>query len=474
MMSTSLLEDYLNPVGNTELFTDQQWWRALLRFESALAQAQAECGILAPDTAAAIKSACTKVEFDRERFTARARVTGALGMALVEPLREWLRREAPAALPGLHWGTTTQDAVDTAHALLTQDALQALLAELDALVQALRRMARRYAKTPMLARSLMQPAQLTTFGFKCAQSAWALQRSVDHLRQLAPSALCVQLGGAVGNRAALGEHGDRVERIMADSLGLSACGHSWHTQRDAWMRLAMEAAICAGSLAKLARDWSLMSQSEVGELSEGARGRTSSAMPHKRNAVHCMQAVAQTQTVPGLAAALLGTMAQAHERALGEWQAEVAQWAPLWRRVHGAAAALRMAAQGLQVDEARMLAHIQALQEVVFSEGCAEALTPMLGPDEAQAVVERLAAQALTEQRPLSRLLLDWLAQTQGQEALQRTEPALHAAVAPDLAAAASTRACDALLAALASGTAAARFTEGRTGRPDEREKQHV
>src|SRR3546814_198446 len=171
----------------------------------------------------------------------------------------------------------------------------------------------------------------------------------------------------------------------------------------------MEAAVCAGSLAKLARDWSLMSQFEVGELAEASRGKTSSAMPHKRNAVHCMQAIAQTQPVPGLAAALLGCMAQAHERAMGEWQAELSAWAPLWRRVHGAAAALRLAAEGLQVDPSRMQAHIDVLHEVIFSEACADALTPVAGHQAAQQATERLAPQALAQRQPLSLLLLQWV-----------------------------------------------------------------
>src|SRR3546814_14767165 len=76
------------------------------------------------------------------------------------------------------------------------------------------------------------------------------------------------LGGAVGNRAAMGGRGAQVELVLAAELGLWARGHSWHTQRDAWMRLGMEAAVCAGSLAKLARDWSLMSQFEgIGKAS---------------------------------------------------------------------------------------------------------------------------------------------------------------------------------------------------------------
>src|SRR5690606_27441816 len=156
----------------------------------------------------------------------------------------------------------------------------------------------------------------------------------------------------------------QVELVLAAELGLWARGISWHTQRDAWVRLGMEAAVCAGSLAKLARDWSLLSQFEVGALAEAARGKASSAMPRQRTSVHCMQAVAQAQAVPGLAATVVGCMPQAHERAMGEWQAELSAWAPLWRHVHGASAALRLAAEGLQVNPPRMQANLDALQQV--------------------------------------------------------------------------------------------------------------
>src|SRR5690606_13477130 len=101
MTSTSLLDDYLDPSGDSVFFTDAQWLQALLRFESALASAQADCGLLPRQTAEAIEKACEAVDPDRERFVQKARSTGALGMAVVEPLREWLRKEAPQAVAGL-------------------------------------------------------------------------------------------------------------------------------------------------------------------------------------------------------------------------------------------------------------------------------------------------------------------------------------------------------------------------------------
>jgi len=449
-LAMSLMHDYLRPLDADTLFTDAQWLAAMLGFESALAQAQAECGVIPQAAAEAIAQACAAVQLDREALVARARCSGAMGLAVLQPLQQWLRAHRPEGLDWLHWGSTTQDVVDTAQALLTRAALQALLAELAGLQECLTDLARRHAAMPMLARSLLQPAQVTSFGFKCAQSAAALQRCRAQLQAQAAQALCVQLGGAVGNRAVLGPAAAAVEQALARRLGLQACGYSWHTQRDAWLRLAMEVAVCGGSLAKLAKDWSLMMQYEVGELYEAPRGSTSSAMPHKRNPVHCMQAVAQTQPVPQLAATLLACMAQAHERGLGEWQAEVAHGASLWRHVHAAAAALRSAAQGLQVDTARMQAHIDGLQGVVYSEALSQVLAPLLGKPGAQAAVAECAAQALQQAQPLQLLLERWL-RRQGMPVDAALESALAAAANPRLAVQSSAQACGDLLARTAA-----------------------
>lgn len=441
-----LVNDYLSPLARDELFTDEQWLAALLRFEAALARAQADCGVIPAAAADAIARACTSVQIDPEALVAHARQTGALGLAVVRPLRQWLQQHDPAQAPWLHWGTTTQDVVDTAHSLVTQAALQALQEELRALVRVLRDMARRHAATPMLARSLLQPAQVTSFGLKCAQTAAALERSVQALTQLAPQALCVQLGGAVGNRACLGEHGPAVEQALARHLGLSAPGYSWHTQRDTWMRLGLEVAVCSGSLAKLAKDWALMAQHEVGEISEGSRGSTSSAMPHKRNPVRILQALAQTQPVPHLVGLLLASMPQAHERALGEWQVEVAHWAPMWRHTHAAARALREAAQTLVVHPQRMQVHLDQLQGLVFSEALAHALSPWVGHPEALQAIERLAPEALAQGHPLHLLVLAWLETEYGPGLRMRATPDVEAAADVAQAVRASQRACLALL----------------------------
>ena len=164
-------------------------------------------------------------------------------------------------------------------------------------------------------------------------------------------ALAVSLGGAAGNLAAWGEAGPRLRAELASALGLSDPGATWHTQRDAWIGLAADAALATGAMAKIARDIALMAQAEVGEAAEpAAPGRGgSTAMPHKRNPVLCMRVLAAAQPVPGLIAGLLAAMPQEHERALGNWQAETAQFPDVLIHALSAATALAELLEGVQL-----------------------------------------------------------------------------------------------------------------------------
>ena len=127
----------------------------------------------------------------------------------------------------------------------------------------------------------------------------------------------------------------------------------------------MEVAVLCGSLGKIATDLALMTQAEVAEVAEprGEGSVGSTDMAHKHNPVAAMIALAAAARAPQRAAALLAAMGQEHERGLGNWQAELAEWPGLFISTHGALAALNEAFAGLQVDSARMLANIERLRE---------------------------------------------------------------------------------------------------------------
>jgi 3-carboxy-cis,cis-muconate cycloisomerase len=201
----------------------------------------------------------------------------------------------------------------------------------------------------------------------------------------------------------MGDRGPAVAQRMAADLQLGVGPGDWHTQRDEWVALACEVGLLCGTLGKIAKDISLLAQAEVGEVAEpsgGGRGG-SSAMPHKRNPVASMIALAAAMRAPHRVAALLSTMPQEHERGLGNWQAELAEWPGLFMSAHGAVNALADAVAGLAVDTARMRRNIDALHGLVFAEGVSMLLATHIGKSRAHALLEACSRQVLAEQRPL-------------------------------------------------------------------------
>jgi 3-carboxy-cis,cis-muconate cycloisomerase len=150
----------------------------------------------------------------------------------------------------------------------------------------------------------------------------------------------------------------------------------------------------------MAKDISLMGQFEVNEVaepSEAGRGG-SSAMAHKRNPVACMVALAAAQRAPQRVAALLATMPQEHERALGHWQAELAEWPGLLMSAHGSVRAMAQALPGLQVDTSRMLANLQTLRAELPAAAADEWFSPSLARHAAG--LTRTQLRALQESSP--------------------------------------------------------------------------
>jgi len=402
-VSVPIFDSFLTAPEIIEVFDDQAVIQAMLQFERALAQAQAQEGVIPHAAAEAIAACCDVGLYDVPAIVAASRRAGSLAIPLVKELTKAVAARDAEAATHVHWGSTSQDVIDTGAVLVTREALKRLDLELEALCVRLVSLAEQHLSTPVLARTLMQPAQVTSLGFKFSNWAAPLLRAREQLRHVAGSALQLQLGGAVGTLAVMGEKGPAVARRVADALGLSLPVAAWHTQRDEWVRLGLEVAILTGSLGKIAKDLSLMAQGEIAELAEpSGQGRGgSSAMPHKRNPVSSMIALAASSRVPHHAAALLANMPQEHERGLGNWQAELAEWPGIFLSAFGAARALREAMDGLQVDTDRMRRNIDALQGLVFAEAVSIYLASAIGRPSAHHLMETLTRDAVSRGEPL-------------------------------------------------------------------------
>jgi 3-carboxy-cis,cis-muconate cycloisomerase len=412
-MTSSAFERFLVPWRCVEAFGAHAVVQHMLDFEAALAKAQAAEGLIPASAANAIAAACRAELHDAPALVDAASRAGSLAIPLIRSLTSRVAKDDAKAADWVHFGSTSQDAIDTAMVLSTREALAWLDAAAGQLATHLLALADTHLDAPVLARTLMQPAQVTSFGLKCTDWAAPLVRSLAGVRAAAARALALQLGGAIGTLSGLGVHGPAVARRMADELRLALPPASWHTQRDEWLRLALEVAVLAGNLSKIATDLALMAQGEVGELAEpsvgsdGKRRGGSSAMPHKRNPVSAMVALACTRRVPQRAAAMLASMAQEHERGLGNWQAELAEWPELLGATSSAAQALAEAFAGLQVDRTRMRRNIDAQQGLVFAEAATALVARAIGKAGASALIEQLAARTAGEARSLHALLAD-------------------------------------------------------------------
>ncbi|HEV7575028.1 MAG TPA: lyase family protein [Caldimonas sp.] len=423
-MTASIFARTLASAAMVEVFADRSIVAAMLAFESALAEAEAAEGAIPPGAAAPIAAASRAGAGDVDSLVDEARRAGSLAIPLVKRLTATVAERDEAAAAFVHHGSTSQDVIDTAMVIVTKRALALIDADLARLSASLRALARAHLATPMLARTLLQPAQVISFGFKLVAWVAPLLRARDRLAHARDTALRVQLGGAVGTLATLGDKGPAVARRLAAQLGLATGEGAWHVQRDDWVALGCEVAVLCGSLGKIGRDIALLAQAEVGEVAEpSASGRGgSSAMPQKRNPVAAMTAIAASVRAPHHAAALLAAMAPPHERGLGEWQAELAEWPSLFLETHGALAALADACGGLEVNAARMRENIDRQHGTVFAEAAAALLVPSLGKAKAHELLAALSARAVGEGGDLHALL--------------RAEPSLRGIDATALAAA--------------------------------------
>ena len=380
---------------------DRAWLQAMLDFEAALARAGARAKLVPPEAAEAIAAACRAERFDVAQLGRDASASGNPVVPLLRALRAELPEEAAAHL---HRGATSQDVLDTASMLVARRALGPILDDARGAAVACAELADVHRDSIVVGRTLLQQAPPLTFALKASQWLVGIDEAREQLAAVRDRVLAVQLGGAVGTLAALQGEGLAVAAELARELELGEPTLPWHAVRVRPAMLAGALALLAGALGTVARDVSLLAQGEVGEV-RPREGGGSSTMPHKRNPVAAVSALACAQRVPGLVATIHSAMVQEHERAAGPWQAEWETFSDLLRLVGAEAAWGREMLEALEVDPERMRSNVEAAGDIVMAEGVATALAAQLGRGPAHELVESAARRAADEARSLREVL---------------------------------------------------------------------
>lgn len=384
------------------LFTDSAEIRAMLLFEGALARAQGRFGMIPETAAAAIGRASETVMLDPAALAEGATRSGISAPALVEAFREAMG--APEHAAYVHFGSTSQDVIDTGLVLRLRRALDIIDVRLATLTDLLGDLAKREAETVMSARTWSQIATPTTLGAKIAVWRSGLSRSRTRIAELRPRSIRLSCAGAVGTLAAMGERGPEVARELAKDLDLAHDETPWHAARDGIAELGGALTLVTGALGKFGADLTALTASEVREVRAGAGG-SSSTMPHKANPVGPEALVALARANAGIVGRLYEAQIHGQERQGAAWALE---WLTLPQIVVATAAALRHAAalaETLEADRPRMRAQMEATGGLMLAEAATFALAPHMPRPAAQALVKAACARAAEEGRHLRDVL---------------------------------------------------------------------
>ena len=385
---------------SNDIFADDSFIAYCLKVEAALAAVQARLGVIPPDAAQNIAQAADELRVDKDSLRASTAKSSIPIIDLVAQLRQQVDANAASYV---HWGATSQDIMDTVLVLQIRELLEHFKQLLQQVIDNLKELAEQHRHTLMVGRTHSQHALPLTFGLKVVNWMAPLIRHQERQAELEPRLLVVQLGGAVGTLASLGDMALQVQQALAKELGLDVPSVPWHTQRDNLAELAGWLSLVSGTLAKMAQDIVLMAQSEIAEVRETddpSRGG-SSTMPQKSNPVISEIIIAAAHTNASLLSTMHQACIQEHERATHGWQMEWLTLPQMFAHTEIALNKTVVLSEQLIVDVARMEANVAASNGLMMAEAISLALAPIIGRTEAKQLIKDAVPIALNQNRHL-------------------------------------------------------------------------
>ncbi|TAM74549.1 adenylosuccinate lyase family protein [bacterium] len=386
------------------IFSEDRIIESWLQAEVALARAQALAGVLTQHEADEISRAAVLANIDRARLWSEARNVGYP----ILPLVRMIVAALPPPIGGrVHYGTTTQDIMDTGLSLQLAEAADYLERLLLRFGDGLAHHVEAHRSTVMAARTHDQQAVPTTFGAKVAVFLGELSRQYQRLVETRRRIRVVSLYGAGGTSAALGPSSREIRASMARSLGLAAPTIPWHVARDSLFEFGTLCVGLTGTCKRFAREIITLSRTEIGEVHErgGHHRGASSTMPQKANPIDSEAVIGMADVAGALASAFHQIMQPEHERAAGEWHVE---WQILPQVASLAAGCLRIAgeiAEGMQVFPEAMRRNLECDGGLVMAEAYMIRLAEQLGQAAAHDRVYEYSQKARSDGATLAQLM---------------------------------------------------------------------
>lgn len=405
MIDSVLFRDVFSTGTMREIWDDRSIIQNWLDTEVALADVQAEMGIIPVNVAQEISK---KANVDNLDIDVIRNDINKIGHSLVPALRELQRKCEGNSGEYIHLGPTTQDILDTGFMLSTKKAFDLVYNGVYELEAILIDLAEEHKNTIMVGRTHGQQALPITFGYKVAIWASEIHRHLERMKECRNRDFVGQLSGAVGTLASFGDRAlELQERVMA-KLGLMVPDISWHVSRDRVVSIVNVLALVAGTLGKIGNEIVTLQKTECSELAEPwANGMVgSSTMPHKRNP-------AAAEGMHSLAKLVKGTLLEVHESMLQEHERDGATWKLEWVAVpeafiytDAAVTKAKKVLKGLVVNKEKMDHNLELLKGLLLSEPVMLHLGEKLGKQTAHEIVYEISMNAFRDDASFKEYLL--------------------------------------------------------------------
>jgi adenylosuccinate lyase/3-carboxy-cis,cis-muconate cycloisomerase len=402
-LDCEVLRDLYGSEEVRRAFDSRALVQAWLDVEVALAEAQAELGIIPTAAARTIAKEADAAQFDLSALRAGVAESQHPLVPLIRALVQRCGQDGDY----VHWGATTQDIMDTGLALQIRAALEPIRRDLQRVVRAAGGLARRFAGAPMAGRTHGQHAVPITFGLKAASWTNELLRCRTRLSVAEQDVLAAQLGGAAGTMASIGADATALRAVFCRRLGLADTALSWHADRNRLRDLGHALTEIAAAGDRIASEIIRLQSTEIAEVSapHSEHHVGSSTMPQKQNPMLCEYVVASARLVRGATSVLVHSPAHAHERDMGAWAAEWIAIPQALILTGGLLAKLADTLEGLEVNTEKMVENLAISRGQIMAEAVMMELARTVGHEEAHRLISRISRRASAERRSFSETL---------------------------------------------------------------------
>ncbi len=366
------------------IFSDIACLTAILRFETGVAKVQGKLGLIPKKTAEDIQRKLKNInlsEIKYERFSNR---DGVIVPELIKEIRQKFLSKGDSYY--LHWGVSSQDAIDTARCLQLRDFLNLIDFRLKEFLNFGAEKALSYRYLPITSHTRGQMAAVTSFGAKLASIFSPILNQRINLSKLKPHLLQLSFGGASGTANYFGDLHSTLVKELAKELNLSPPVMPWHNNRERFVELGAILTLITSCFGKFGADVLWMSQSEIQEIKLSDGGK-SSIMPYKRNPIipESLMALADISNI--LNSAMGSAMIHKNERDGVAWTKEIII---LRQLVFGAGVACKLGfklLKSMKPSKVNIRRNLKTGKGLIFSEHAINYLSNFYKKEDAVSIV---------------------------------------------------------------------------------------